>query len=61
MRDYFDWLVILNVRVIAQGPVKEVYTAEHLRRAYGGHIALIEQERFEEPRGADAPLEEDRH
>jgi manganese/zinc/iron transport system ATP- binding protein len=61
VRDYFDWLVILNIRVIAQGPVEEVYTAEHLRRAYGGRIALIERERFEEPRGPDAPLEEGRH
>lgn len=38
---YFDWLVILNVRVIAQGPVAEVYTPENLRRAYGGRVALI--------------------
>lgn len=42
VRDYFDWLVILNVRVVAQGPVDRVYTAENLRRAYGGRIALIE-------------------
>ncbi|MFP4125680.1 MAG: metal ABC transporter ATP-binding protein [Alphaproteobacteria bacterium] len=42
VRDYFDWLVILNVRVIAQGPVERVYTAANLRRAYGGQIALIE-------------------
>lgn len=43
VRDYFDWLVILNVRVIAQGPVDEIYTPENLRRAYGGRIALIER------------------
>lgn len=42
VRRYFDWIVILNVRIIAQGPVAEAYTAEHLRRAYGGQIALIE-------------------
>lgn len=39
---YFDWLVLLNVRVIAQGPVREVYTAENLRRTYGGRAVLIE-------------------
>jgi len=33
---------MLNVRVVAQGPVREVYTAENLRAAYGGQIALIE-------------------
>lgn len=48
VRNYFDWMVILNVRVIAQGPVSEVYTTENLRRAYGGQIALID---------ADATLE----
>jgi len=42
VRSYFDWLLILNVRVIAQGPVSEVYTAENLRRAYGGQIALLD-------------------
>lgn len=44
VRDYFDWMVILNVRVIAQGPVSEVYTPENLRRAYGGQIALIDRD-----------------
>lgn len=39
---YFDWLVMLNVRIIAQGPVAQVYTADNLRRAYGGQLALIE-------------------
>ena len=38
---YFDWLVMLNKRIIAQGPVSEVYTAENLRAAYGGQLALI--------------------
>ncbi len=42
--DYFDWLVLLNVRVIAQGPVEKVYTAEHLRRTYGGQVALLQRE-----------------
>jgi len=41
VREYFDWIVILNVRVIAQGPVAGVYTAENLRRAYGGQISLL--------------------
>jgi manganese/zinc/iron transport system ATP- binding protein len=42
--DYFDWMVLLNVRVIAQGAVKEVYTSENLRSAYGGQIALLQNE-----------------
>jgi manganese/zinc/iron transport system ATP- binding protein len=52
VRDYFDWLVILNVRVIAQGPVSQVYTAPNLRRAYGGQIALIERAEFDDDAAA---------
>ncbi len=51
VKSYFDWLVLLNVRVIAQGPVLEVYTPQNLRRTYGGQIALLERDDFvrEEP------------
>ncbi len=40
---YFDWLVFLNVRVIAAGPLETVYTARNLRRAYGGQVALLDE------------------
>lgn len=49
---YFDWLVMLNQRIIAQGPVAEVYTEDHLRRAYGGQLALIGA--LDTSKGADA-------
>ncbi len=42
VQEHFDWLVMLNVRLVAQGPVGDVYTAENLRRAYGGRIAILE-------------------
>jgi manganese/zinc/iron transport system ATP- binding protein len=41
VQKHFDWLVLLNIRIIAQGPVADVYSAENLRKAYGGRIALI--------------------
>jgi manganese/zinc/iron transport system ATP- binding protein len=44
VRSYFDWLVLLNVRIVAQGPVAEAYTADNLRRTYGGQIALLAAE-----------------
>ena len=43
---YFDWMVLLNVRIIAQGDVADVYTAENLREAYGGQFALLQSETF---------------
>ncbi|PWG61565.1 metal ABC transporter ATP-binding protein [Spiribacter halobius] len=42
VRSYFDWLVLLNVRVVAQGAMAETYTAANLRRAYGGQVALLQ-------------------
>jgi len=38
---YFDWMVMMNVRIIAQGPVDAVYTPENLREAYGRHLAMV--------------------
>lgn len=42
VRTAFDWLVLLNVRVMAQGPLDQVYTTENLRRTYGGQVALLD-------------------
>lgn len=42
VRSYFDWLILMNRRVIAQGPVEHVYTADNLRRTYGGQVALLD-------------------
>lgn len=42
VRTYFDWLLLLNVRVIASGKAEEVFRVDHLRQAYGGQIALLD-------------------
>jgi manganese/zinc/iron transport system ATP- binding protein len=39
--EYFDWLMLLNVRRIASGSVQETFTEENLRRTYGGRIAFL--------------------
>ena len=36
--EYFDWVMLLNVRRIAAGPVEEVFTEENLRVTYGGRV-----------------------
>lgn len=36
--DYFDWVTLLNVEVIASGTVADVYTEDNLRRTYGGRV-----------------------
>ena len=40
---YFDWTVLLNMRVVAVGPTEEVFTQENLRRTYGGKLTLLTQ------------------
>lgn len=39
--EYFDWVTLLNVRRIASGPVKEVFTEENLRLTYGGRVGFL--------------------
>jgi manganese/zinc/iron transport system ATP- binding protein len=41
--EYFDWVMLLNVRRIASGPVDEAFTEDNLRRAYGGRIAFLKE------------------
>lgn len=35
---YFDWLLLLNTQVIANGPLERVMTAEHINITYGRTI-----------------------
>lgn len=39
--EYFDRVLLLNVRVIAEGPADQCFTAENLRKTYGGRISQI--------------------
>ena len=39
--DYFDYLVLLNTRLIARGEPNEVLTEENLSNAYGGQLTLL--------------------
>ena len=39
--EYFDWVTLINLKVIANGPVEEVFTEENLTAAYGGKGLLF--------------------
>ena len=41
--NYFDWLVLLNMRVVASGPAEETFTRENLQKTYGGKLSLLEK------------------
>jgi len=42
-RNYFDMLLLLNMRVVAFGPTSEVFTYELLQRTYGGRLTILSE------------------
>lgn len=38
---YFDWVIMLNTRLVASGPAEEVFTQENLQETYGGKLTLL--------------------
>lgn len=41
--EYFDHIVLLNTRLVAAGPLREVYTEQNLQKTYGGKLTLLEE------------------
>ncbi len=41
VEEYFDWVILLNMRVVAAGPTREVFTPENLQKTYGGKLTLL--------------------
>ena len=39
--EYFDRVVIVNKRLVAEGPTEEVFTNENLSAAYGGAVSYL--------------------
>lgn len=47
--EYFNWVTLLNVKVVAFGPVKTTFTAENLKKTYGSKHSfefLIEESKL---------------
>jgi manganese/zinc/iron transport system ATP- binding protein len=38
---YFDWVMLLNMRIVAFGPADEVFHEENLKKTYGGKLTLL--------------------
>ncbi|MFQ5412085.1 MAG: metal ABC transporter ATP-binding protein [Phycisphaerae bacterium] len=51
--DYFDHVMLLNMRVVAAGPTTEVFTRENLQKTYGGRLTLLMEAAEAVARGAD--------
>jgi manganese/zinc/iron transport system ATP- binding protein len=40
---YFDWLLLLDTRVVAFGKTEEVFTQENLRQTYGSRLTVLSE------------------
>lgn len=40
---YFNWVILLNLRLVASGPIEEVFTTELLQETYGGKLTLLSE------------------
>ena len=38
---YFDWVVQLNTRLVASGPIEQAFTKELLQETYGGNLSIL--------------------
>jgi manganese/zinc/iron transport system ATP- binding protein len=38
---YFDWVILLNTRLIAHGPTMATFNQENLQETYGGKLTLL--------------------
>lgn len=43
IQTYFDHVMLLNMRIVAAGPVGEVFTPENLKATYGGRLTLLSE------------------
>ena len=41
--EYFDWTMLLNMRVVAFGPTAEVFNYDLLQRTYGGRLTILSE------------------
>ncbi|MDF2440578.1 MAG: manganese/zinc/iron transport system binding protein [Abditibacteriota bacterium] len=38
---YFDWVLLINMRVLAIGPTETTFTRENLQKTYGGKLTVL--------------------
>lgn len=41
--EYFDHVLLLNMRVVAAGPTERVFTEDNLRKTYGGRLTFMDK------------------
>jgi len=44
VKEYFDWVMLMNVKLIAFGPVEQTFTTDRLQQTYGGRLTMLERD-----------------
>ncbi len=43
VKQYFDYVILLNMRLVAAGPVATTFTPEMLQTTYGGRLTILDE------------------
>jgi manganese/zinc/iron transport system ATP- binding protein len=43
VREYFDYVILLNMRLVACGPTETSFTKQNLQRTYGGRLTILDE------------------
>lgn len=43
VREYFDHVLLLNMRIVASGQTDQVFTQQNLEKTYGGRLTLLDE------------------
>lgn len=46
VKEYFDYIALINVKLVNSGKVSEIFNAENIRLTYGGHSNIWETNKF---------------
>lgn len=57
--EYFDWVILLNARLIAYGPTSKIFNPDNLAKTYGGQLTVMAEvaEALRKDEGLDATRE----
>ncbi|EKN69075.1 MntB [Neobacillus bataviensis LMG 21833] len=42
VKEYFDWIMLLNVKLVGIGPTEELFTKDYLQKTYGGSLTMLD-------------------
>lgn len=44
VKEYFDWIMLLNKELIGIGPTEELFTKDYLQTTYGGKLTMLDKD-----------------